>query len=64
MYVCVCQAVTEKQVYQAVCEGARTVKDLQHDLGVITECGRCASCVKKCLHDARHHSQSTCVQLN
>ncbi len=52
MYVCVCQGVTERQIHQAARDGARTLKDLRHDLGVTSECGRCASCARDCLRDA------------
>ena len=53
MYVCVCKAVTERQIHQAARDGAQTLKDLRRDLGVTTECGRCASCAKQCLREAR-----------
>lgn len=52
MYVCVCQAVTERQIHKAAHEGARTLKDLRRDLGVTGDCGRCASCAKACLAEA------------
>ncbi len=52
MYVCVCQAVTERQIHQAARDGAKTIKDLRRDLGVTSECGRCATCAKQCLRDA------------
>lgn len=42
MYVCICNAVTEKQVREAACAGARSLHDLQCDLGVATCCGQCA----------------------
>jgi bacterioferritin-associated ferredoxin len=32
MYVCVCNAVTERQIYQAVKHGAKTVKHLKEQL--------------------------------
>ncbi|MEQ1602775.1 MAG: (2Fe-2S)-binding protein [Methylophilaceae bacterium] len=57
MYACVCRAVTERQIHLAILAGANSVKDLRHELGVIDECGHCASCVKKCLREA-HHSPS------
>jgi bacterioferritin-associated ferredoxin len=53
MYICVCKAVTEKQIFQAAQAGARHVKDLKKSLGVASECGRCAQCAKSCLRDAR-----------
>lgn len=52
MYVCVCQAVTDRQIRQAVEGGARTLKDLRRDLGVTRDCGRCACCARECLQEA------------
>ncbi len=52
MYVCVCNAVTDKQIHIAVAEGARTLKDLKRELGVGAECGRCLSCARTCLKEA------------
>lgn len=49
MYVCVCQAVTDRQIHEAAQGGARTLKDLRRELGVTLDCGRCASCAKECL---------------
>lgn len=42
MFVCVCNAITEKQVRHSVAGGARTLEDLQLELGVATCCGTCA----------------------
>jgi len=42
MYVCVCNAVTERQIRSSVEAGATTLADLQFDLGVATCCGSCA----------------------
>ncbi|MFK8017039.1 MAG: (2Fe-2S)-binding protein [Gammaproteobacteria bacterium] len=42
MYVCICKAITEKQVRQAASDGARSLQDLQCGLGVATGCGQCA----------------------
>jgi bacterioferritin-associated ferredoxin len=53
MYVCVCHAVTDRQIYRAVEDGAKTLKDLRRDLGVASECGRCACCAKECLKQAK-----------
>ncbi|RIX45023.1 MAG: (2Fe-2S)-binding protein [Rhodocyclales bacterium GT-UBC] len=53
MYVCVCQAVTDRQIREAAASGARTLRDLRRDLGVTKDCGRCASCAHECLREAR-----------
>ena len=49
MYVCVCNAISEKAVKEAVASGARTLADLQAQLGVATCCGCCASCAESYL---------------
>ena len=51
MYICVCKAVTERQVKQAVNEGAYSMRDLRNRLGVAGECGRCAKCALDCLRE-------------
>lgn len=49
MYVCICKAVTEKQVNQAVHSGVTTLRHLRDTLGVTSECGRCARCALDCM---------------
>jgi len=49
MYVCVCQAVTDREIHQAARDGAKTLRDLRRDLSVGVDCGRCVSCARKCL---------------
>ncbi|HMU99544.1 MAG TPA: (2Fe-2S)-binding protein [Rhodocyclaceae bacterium] len=67
MYVCVCHAVTERQIHEAAAAGAKTLKDLRRDLGVASDCGRCTSCARQCLKDAHatsakgHHCALVCV---
>lgn len=52
MYVCVCNAVTEKQVRQSVAQGATTLEDLQIELGVGSCCGTCSEVAATYLNDA------------
>jgi bacterioferritin-associated ferredoxin len=49
MYVCVCKAVTDKQIRRAVDEGIDTRKELFQCLGVGSDCGKCSKHVKKIL---------------
>jgi bacterioferritin-associated ferredoxin len=58
MYVCICNAVTEKQVKHAALEGASSLEDLQMDLGVATCCGQCADNACQLLKGARQGSES------
>ncbi len=41
MYICVCKAITDKQLRVAVLEGARTTQSLRKKLGCINQCGKC-----------------------
>lgn len=56
MYVCVCNAVTERQVAEAVDAGARSLQDLSMRLGVATGCGKCARVAREII-DARSGPQ-------
>lgn len=49
MYVCVCNAVTEQQILQAIADGAETVAQLREDLKVASCCGMCIETVRECL---------------
>jgi bacterioferritin-associated ferredoxin len=41
MIICVCKAVSERQIRLAVKNGATCVRDLTRELGVGTCCGKC-----------------------
>jgi bacterioferritin-associated ferredoxin len=41
MYVCVCHAVTDKDIRKAVDRGASSLFDVQNELPVGSCCGRC-----------------------
>lgn len=51
MYICVCQAVTDRQIREAVCQGACSMRELRNHLGVASECGRCARCAHSLLKE-------------
>lgn len=42
MYVCICQAVTEKQIERAARGGIDSLDDLREQLGVAACCGGCS----------------------
>ena len=41
MYVCICNAITDKQIRHAAESGVRDLWGLQAELGVATQCGSC-----------------------
>lgn len=53
MYICVCKAVRERDIHEAVRNGLHSMKQLSRELGVGTECGLCAGCAKDCLRRAK-----------
>jgi bacterioferritin-associated ferredoxin len=44
LYLCICNAITERQVRETAKAGARSVDDLTAELGVGAGCGRCREC--------------------
>ncbi|BDM65792.1 (2Fe-2S)-binding protein [Shewanella sp. NFH-SH190041] len=42
MFVCVCHAITDSQIRQAVAAGAHSLAEVKQQLGVASQCGKCA----------------------
>ena len=52
MYVCLCKGVTCGAIRAAVAgQGATNLRDLSRNLGVATQCGKCAHAARKILDD-------------
>lgn len=53
MYVCLCKGVADHEIRKAVRNrGVTTMRELRDQLGVTTQCGRCARCAKDVLDEA------------
>lgn len=52
MYVCLCNAVTERQIRQAISEGALTAGQLRQKLDADRVCGSCDDCLEDYLAEA------------
>lgn len=61
MYVCICNAVTDRQIKTAVQEGHGTFKKIQRQLGVATCCGLCESHAKEVILEANNDKRKTRV---
>ena len=59
MYICVCKAVSDSQIRQAVDSGARSVRELRDRLGLGSCCGKCVPSARGVI---REHEQSTSVR--
>lgn len=49
LYICICNAVTERQVEECARSGVSTLEELASQLGVGAGCGRCRECAEECL---------------
>lgn len=54
MYICVCKAVTDKQIISAIEEGCSSRKELRQCLGVGEVCGKCTRHVSQLLDENNH----------
>lgn len=53
MYVCVCKAVTDKQVKSAIADGYCSRRHLHQCLGIGSVCGKCSPHIKQLLNESR-----------
>ncbi|HEX6690083.1 MAG TPA: (2Fe-2S)-binding protein [Burkholderiales bacterium] len=51
MYICLCNAITERQVRECARSGACSVDQLASELGVGSGCGRCLECAVELLRE-------------
>ncbi|MEM8983410.1 MAG: (2Fe-2S)-binding protein [Pseudomonadota bacterium] len=52
MYVCLCNAVTESDIADAVNDGVTSVAELRNTLGLATGCGGCVGVAQDVLNKA------------
>ncbi|WP_199153140.1 (2Fe-2S)-binding protein [Chromobacterium sp. ASV23] len=64
MYVCLCNAVTDSQIRQAVYGGATRMCDLRRELGIASDCGKCACMANQIRKDAQIELSSCSVARN
>ena len=51
MYVCVCNAITDKQIRRAARAGVSSLAELRSTLGVAAGCGSCSRTAQEILHE-------------
>ena len=59
LYICICHAVTERQLKECARSGATSLDDIAFQLGVGTGCGRCRECASGVLEQVR--SECACA---
>ena len=53
MYVCICNAITDKQIRRAAESGVEDLWGLQRELGVAVGCGSCKEMASEILGESR-----------
>ena len=56
VYLCICNAITERQVRECARQGACSVQELESSLGVGAGCGRCRECAAELLKELKERS--------
>jgi bacterioferritin-associated ferredoxin len=51
MYVCLCKGITDRQIREAISEGASSMRDLRSALDVANQCGKCGRDCKALLSE-------------
>jgi len=64
MFICVCNAITERQVQEAVTSGAASLSDLEAQLGVGACCGCCRDTAVDYLPGGRYAGHVTEAQAD
>lgn len=57
MFVCICKAVSDKTIKQAIADGALSMRDLKNQLGVGSQCGKCVCQAQQILHNEQVKQQ-------
>ena len=61
MYVCICNAVTDREIRGAVDLGCSSFGELQRDLGVGTCCGKCEPEARRLLGHCAQCTRGGCA---
>jgi bacterioferritin-associated ferredoxin len=57
MYVCICNAITDKQIRQAAESGVTSLWELQKELGVASNCGKCGEMAVSIIRETRRSQE-------
>jgi bacterioferritin-associated ferredoxin len=52
MYVCICKGITDHQIRAAARDGATSMRSLNRQLGVASQCSKCSRQARKVLREA------------
>lgn len=58
MYICLCNAITDKQIRRAAKTGVKDIRGLQRELGVAVSCGSCSEHAMSIVRDAHYDREA------
>ena len=58
MYICICHAVTDREIRACIEDGATSMRELRQQLCVGTQCGKCAREVRDILKTEKSAASS------
>jgi bacterioferritin-associated ferredoxin len=61
MYICICNALREKQIEAAAGDNARTVAEVFRRCGSRPQCGKCLTDVAQKIEEARALENDSCA---
>ena len=61
MYVCICKGITDGHIREAVENGCDSLRDLRRELGVGSQCAKCARHARQVLREARSEAATPSV---
>ncbi|MFS6936962.1 putative ferredoxin [Neisseria animaloris] len=64
MFVCICNAITDRQIQETVAAGASSLSDLQAQLGVATCCGCCSDLAASYLNGSNPTQSTVTAGIN
>jgi len=64
MYVCLCKGITDRDIERAVEEGASSFREVRDQLGVSTQCGKCARLARVIVNDSLQISEADCYDAS
>ncbi|KAF0804665.1 MULTISPECIES: bacterioferritin-associated ferredoxin [Alcanivoracaceae] len=64
MYVCLCNGITDGHIREAAMNGCDSLRDLRRELGVGSQCAKCARHARQVLRDTRSAVAATSVSVS
>ena len=52
MYICLCKAVTDSQIREAVANGATAFGQVRKELGLASQCGKCGILAREVFNES------------